>query len=121
VEYILNSYLDYEEDIMKLKQLYKYKFNIKAHITYIQKSLEKCILLDKNLIRKKEYYSTGNLFTESNYKNNKLHGTNKRVTYDGKIILYDEYKDGKCIKITKKENGIIIDERILKDWTIEHL
>jgi hypothetical protein len=32
VEYILNSYLNYSEDILKLKLLYQYDSNIKPHL-----------------------------------------------------------------------------------------
>jgi hypothetical protein len=34
LKYVLNQYLDYKEDIIKLKQLYNIKFSIKVHITY---------------------------------------------------------------------------------------
>jgi antitoxin component YwqK of YwqJK toxin-antitoxin module len=34
IEYVLNLCLDYNKDILKMKQLYKYKFNIKTHIHY---------------------------------------------------------------------------------------
>jgi hypothetical protein len=78
IEYVLNLYLDYEEDIIKLKQLYNFRFNIKKHFIYKNDyswgNYCKMLYLNNDLIKTKSYYSNGNIETLRNYKNNHLHG-----------------------------------------------
>jgi hypothetical protein len=86
IEYVLNLYLDYEEDIIKVKLLYNKtvgEFNIKPHLKQKKfygsngnlKMLN--IYLDYNLIKKYEWYGNKEQFIIENYKNNKLHGIQK--------------------------------------------
>jgi hypothetical protein len=91
IEYVLNLYLDYEKDIIKVKQLYLYKFDIKVHINQRKehwndgKFQKYCFYLDYNLIKQNSLI--GHLFSKNKYKNNKLHGIQKYWPIDdnGKI------------------------------------
>jgi antitoxin component YwqK of YwqJK toxin-antitoxin module len=67
IEYILNLYLDYVDDVQKLKQLYNFKFNIKSHLTHYisfyggkKKIKNKSLYLDNKPIKIKKYFYNGN-------------------------------------------------------------
>jgi antitoxin component YwqK of YwqJK toxin-antitoxin module len=71
IEYVLNLYLNYEEDIIKLKKLYEYKFNIKPHIKRNKSMIVgiNYIQVDYSLIYKYDYYDNGNRKEQRKYKN----------------------------------------------------
>lgn len=70
VEYVLNYFLDYENEISILKQIYNYNFSIKSHIIYHYNNKDICqilIFLDNELIKTKEYYENENGKLRFNY------------------------------------------------------
>jgi antitoxin component YwqK of YwqJK toxin-antitoxin module len=88
IEYVLNPYLNYNDDINKLKQLFDYKFNIKLHIHY-EYYCQKYKIICSNCI----FDSCENCLkhVRSTYINRKLN--NNRTYYFNKqrfeIISYD--------------------------------
>jgi antitoxin component YwqK of YwqJK toxin-antitoxin module len=140
IRYILNPYLDYQEDILKLKQLYpslQNNFPIKPHIKFTTHQISyiyKNTYLDNKKIRKRSYYIQ-NYFTNrqihsiNNYKNNKLHGRTEQYYFNGQKELEFNYTMDKKEGIQKKweyngdpkyehyyKNGYKDD--IQKDWDI---
>jgi antitoxin component YwqK of YwqJK toxin-antitoxin module len=146
IEYILNPYLDYKEDILKLKQLYEYKFDIGQHLeyrkhpliknisfTYLDNRKIKQISLDKNRNKngeyvyvndfcylKRFYYDNGQKSSESNLKNKLQHG--KQITWysNGQMWYECNYKNGQLHGIYKEwsENGKLIKEGNYKNGKI---
>jgi antitoxin component YwqK of YwqJK toxin-antitoxin module len=123
IEYVLNEYLDYNTDIMKLKQLYNYKFNIKNHIAcdiiyyfdsnykFSNNIYSKLIYLDKNIIRDRKYFDLKIKKLRSNIplKNDEIHGTYKEW-YENGIKKYEcDYINNEVNGIHKKwyQNGVI--------------
>jgi hypothetical protein len=79
IEYVLgfrrkaNLYLDYQGDIMKIKQLYSYKFNIKPHL-HIQIAEGCDFFADGNDMHK-------NLFIDSHYIKGDSFYTDREVRF----------------------------------------
>jgi antitoxin component YwqK of YwqJK toxin-antitoxin module len=101
IEYVLNEYLDYEEDISKLKQLFLYKFNIKKHLSYkiillyeliITKS--KYVYLNDRLLKIINYYDNRQKHSICNYKNERKNGIYKTWNKNGKLSHTSVYKNG---------------------------
>jgi antitoxin component YwqK of YwqJK toxin-antitoxin module len=102
IKYILNLYLDYENDIPKLENFIKVKFSIMPHIT-IEESYdnigkyisERITYLDDILIKTERWYNNGQKWSENNFKNKKNHGVHRIFNPDGKIISEANYNDSK--------------------------
>jgi antitoxin component YwqK of YwqJK toxin-antitoxin module len=114
LQYILNQYLDWEEDISKLHQIFNFKFHIKIHIIYdkvlhFTKKMGYRIYLDNKIIKFKLYFLNGNPDIEENYKNGKLHGIQKEWYKNGKLMKEQSYicETQKGIQKYYKTNGTL--------------
>jgi antitoxin component YwqK of YwqJK toxin-antitoxin module len=108
IEYVLNEYLDYEEDISKLKQLFLYKFNIRKHLSYNFYRTDCYTILDSKGIRRTDY-NKGNKICVIHYKNGQYHGNLKKWYPDGKLLFDWNYKNNKMhgIQFDYHKNGKI--------------
>jgi antitoxin component YwqK of YwqJK toxin-antitoxin module len=103
IEYVLNLYLDYQEDITKIKQLYKYKFNFFKHFGILKEyhnngKLKRFLAyLDNKKIKYKEWYINGIKLLERNFKNEKFNGLIKVWDIDNNLIIENLYKDNELI------------------------
>jgi antitoxin component YwqK of YwqJK toxin-antitoxin module len=103
IDYILNPYLLYYTDVIKLKQLYLFKFSLKGHLKFktINKkypnSKTKIIYFEGIKYKKENFYENGQIECRKHYLNGKLHGP--VIYYDqyGISIYEDEYENGKLI------------------------
>jgi antitoxin component YwqK of YwqJK toxin-antitoxin module len=108
IEYVLNAYLDYEEDIEKIKQLYEYKFNIRKHIyigidLYPNNNIKRSnIWLDDYGIKDKWYYPDGKLYYLSNTRHGQIHGIQKTWNEEGTLIKEETYDYGRLEGIRKE-------------------
>jgi antitoxin component YwqK of YwqJK toxin-antitoxin module len=104
LQFILNSYLDYEEDILKIQQVYpslQYNFSLKSHLktTISFSQTIKTIYLDKKKKREIVYFDENDFFGKklhsmNNYNsNNQLHG--KQYFNNGQGYNIFNYKNGK--------------------------
>jgi antitoxin component YwqK of YwqJK toxin-antitoxin module len=120
LKFILNGYLDYNDDIIKLKKLISENvhiyFDIKSHIIcenirindnnkpkfydlYNSKfNKEFLVYLDKKIIIRKTYYQGKNMRSINNYKNGDR-------TFHGEQIEY--YANGRVKMIETYENGLL--------------
>jgi antitoxin component YwqK of YwqJK toxin-antitoxin module len=113
IEYVLNQYLDYDKDIIKLKKLYENKFSIKPHIrkdikyyNFPHNSKQKEWLHvytndNHKLYLAREYYSNGQIRKNIKYNLNNLHLRNEKSYYMNgdkisEINFKDDLKHGKC-------------------------
>jgi antitoxin component YwqK of YwqJK toxin-antitoxin module len=124
VKYILNLYLDYENDVPKLEQIIgkDFKFDITPHekekIEYYMKKIIningkktnkliptrsiqfKRTYIDEILVRTEDFYEsfnldkTGNKHSIINYKNNLEHGKYIIWYENGNLSLMEEYENG---------------------------
>jgi antitoxin component YwqK of YwqJK toxin-antitoxin module len=103
IDYILNPYLDYRTDIQYIKQLFKYKFLLKLHLTYeIYKENGRheieTVLYNQFIIRE-GYYSNGNLSWKSFHNLFEYGGAQDGNTYswyeNGKMKSVKTFKNGK--------------------------
>jgi antitoxin component YwqK of YwqJK toxin-antitoxin module len=112
LQYVLNQYLDLEEDISKLKQmtstawLYNIKFNIKTHINCIRNYQFKNsnaykIYFDNKLIRIKLYYLDWKPMLEERYKNGILVGMQREWYKNGQLMRINNYVYGLKVGIQK--------------------
>jgi antitoxin component YwqK of YwqJK toxin-antitoxin module len=130
IEYVLNGYLNYEEDIIKLKKLYEslqYKFNIKAHLIKIPLQLItnfRTIIIDDSLVYRYEYWPYKNAKDRkikhlNKYKNSQQYGRQKEWYKNGilKSIYYksNDHQGGTGICKQYFNNGNIHTEIELKD------
>jgi antitoxin component YwqK of YwqJK toxin-antitoxin module len=112
--YILNYYLLYNY-IIKLKELYEIKFDIKPHIK-IKNIYEylcyntKHILIDSKTYQIRYYTLDNKLRRIENYKNNKYNGISKEWYSKDKINFIQNWKYGKRhgIFIKFKEDGNLV-------------
>jgi hypothetical protein len=102
IEYVLNEYLDYDEDILKLKQLFNFNFNIKKHL-YIEKSYYieddgiyfNIICLSNRKIKEKNFYAYTDILSHVlDFKNN----TQKYYEMDGKLRYQCNYNWDKYVE-----------------------
>jgi antitoxin component YwqK of YwqJK toxin-antitoxin module len=100
LKYILNSYLNYEEDVISLIKLFPIKFSLKLHLSteikyYKHTQKQIAILLDNKVIQERSYNNKKKIFRLNNYKNEEKHGIQKYWYDTG--ILYSEvyYENGK--------------------------
>jgi antitoxin component YwqK of YwqJK toxin-antitoxin module len=127
IEYVLNLYLHYDKDIYKLKQLYKYKFDIKTHIkiitTYFDEEKTKIhskgIHIDpitSNLIYQKHYYQNGKIWQILRYKDSYVQN-NKVFFRNGKINFEHNYKNGYFDGIIRcwNDDGTLVSETNYKN------
>jgi antitoxin component YwqK of YwqJK toxin-antitoxin module len=103
VEFVLNEYLDYEEDILKLKQFLLFKFNIKKHIRYefsdfseyncpIKRTIK---YLDDKKIKVNTFYAdTNTKRSETHFKNEIKNGSDKYWDINGYIVNNLKFKNG---------------------------
>jgi hypothetical protein len=117
IEYILNPYLDYLNDIVNLKKLYKYNFNMKPHIT----SNYHHLLLDLKLIRDYGYYDDNQLSYKRNLRKNEynrlvLHGISIFWWPNRKIKRKDYFIYGKLYK----RQLYNINENLIEDVTYKN-
>jgi antitoxin component YwqK of YwqJK toxin-antitoxin module len=144
IEYILNLYLDYEKDILKLKQLFpQYKFSIKPHLAYTKIFDKygngiKCLLDNKNKkliftykngerkidnykgnkFKRKILFNNGKLDTEIDFKNDFFHGKRKQWYQNGTLWYEENYKNGERegYRVEYDQRGILIyDENYKND------
>jgi antitoxin component YwqK of YwqJK toxin-antitoxin module len=124
IQYVFNLYVDYQNDVPKLENIIKLKFDIKPHlkitkITSIIKSihvydtediLEVTTYLDDFMIKKEQYYSNAMKKEEVNYMNGKYHGQYVNWYEDGTVKLFTTYENGKLEgdHITYNRKGIVI-------------
>ena len=109
VEYILNPYLNYSNDISKLKRLFDHKFNIKPHLSYNIYNYKRSTYVDEIKIKMEERYSHKQLKLKYNYKNGNLDGIQEEWYENGQPRCKLNYKDGKLngTQIKYNENGQI--------------
>lgn len=103
LQYVLNPYLDWEDDVPKLKILYNIDFIIKIHliIDEFTINMEKGIcklkqtFLDGKFIKYERWWENGNKNFEQNYKNEKLDGKQYYYYENGNAESEQNYKNGK--------------------------
>lgn len=93
LQYILNPYLNYQEDCLKVEKVFAtFKFSQKCHLQ-IKENLDRnkfkftYTYRDGELIKSESWYPIGQKNAEENYKNGKLHGL-KYFLFDGLNIKY---------------------------------
>jgi antitoxin component YwqK of YwqJK toxin-antitoxin module len=141
IQYVLNPYFDYFEDISKIKQLFissQYKFSLKPHTkiqiinkdytTYFHFKLVEMkknqyrIYIDFKLYKKILYYpNTGIIKSINYYKNNKAHGIQKYFYDNGNIERLVKFNEGQRHGTFMEwdENGkLIADEEYYDDSRI---
>jgi predicted transcriptional regulator len=111
LQYTLNNYIDYNEDVYKLEQMIEdFKFDVKPHINtkveYFKNGNIRFIktYIDQVLIKNEGFYQNGNKYFEDNYNltpegNNKIKNGKQYVyNMDGTLKSLKEYKDGVLVK-----------------------
>jgi antitoxin component YwqK of YwqJK toxin-antitoxin module len=105
IEYILNSYLSYKEDILKIKKLYsQFRFKLKAHLSFkkayqFNKEISYIIFYLDNSAIKQINYNKNKKVIEYNFKNKKRHGIQKYFGRNGKIRYINCYYNGELCAI----------------------
>jgi antitoxin component YwqK of YwqJK toxin-antitoxin module len=112
VNYGLQGYLNYDEDVSKLEEIYNKKLDIKQHLTYQEdfwdkdktKIESKTTFLDGKRIKYELWFRNGNKNFEDHYKNNMLNGIVKEWYENGSISSEEHYKNGKWDGVRRKWN-----------------
>jgi antitoxin component YwqK of YwqJK toxin-antitoxin module len=120
IQYTLNGYLDYVEDIPKLEELTEIKFAKEPHIyveeLYDKKTkqiMERNTYLDEDLIKEEFWYESGQKAYEHNWWKGESNGKSLEWDSDGDLIGEHDYKNGITegkVWIKYTDENVIIDE-----------
>jgi antitoxin component YwqK of YwqJK toxin-antitoxin module len=122
IEYILNLYLSYEEDIIKLRKLYdslQYEFSIKIHMIYKNINLEQKIFIDHKYRKYIKFYSDRKTkCVERYFTNIGMNGLETLYYPNGQKQIQTYCENGKYLGIytvfSNNGNCIFFDEKIHK-------